>query len=279
MRPDRLRSLTFLGCLLVLASATPSQAIGIELPITPFPAGGSYSGETIRFPAREADAVDGFHVLNGFFDIFIELPELHRAVPSPAIDSFFDVFVDVELTGTMCGGPLPCPGSPLSNTRGQSHVQGTEQAANPDTFDTEMLMLDLRGDSALGPFMLRESPSRPSLGQTRRLNGLPPGEPYIGSFFDIFTELSIDGGQTGIESFGSSRFTLRGGGHGARARGSRAGNVAAHGHGRRRAGAPPDESPREHGVGVATRSTCDRPDRHDSHEGRAPISWLSCLSG
>ena len=211
MTLDRLRSLTFLGCFLVLAGATPSQAIGIELPITPFPAGGSYSGETIRFPAREVDSVGGFHVLNGFFDIFIEFPELHWATPSPAIDSFFDIFVDVDLTGTLCGGPIPCAGSPMANTLGQAHMQGTERAADPDTFDTEMLMLDLHGDSALGPFMLRESPTRQSLGQTKRLNGLPPGTPYIGSFFDIFTELSIDGGQTWIESLGSSRFTLQGG--------------------------------------------------------------------
>ena len=42
--------------------------------------------------------------------------------------------------------------------------------------------------------MLRESPSLPSRGKTS-VQGL--GRTYrIGSFFDVFTEISLDGGQT-----------------------------------------------------------------------------------
>jgi hypothetical protein len=73
------------------------------------------------------------------------------------------------------------------------------------TFVTEMLAMDLTG----GPIRIRESPSRPSLGVTRiRDIGAPgPGPPasdgyHIDSFFDVFTELSVDGGMTWIPKSG-----------------------------------------------------------------------------
>jgi hypothetical protein len=44
------------------------------------------------------------------------------------------------------------------------------------------------------PVMVRESPTLPSLGQTSVSGGL--GDYTIDSFFDVFTELSLDGGQT-----------------------------------------------------------------------------------
>lgn len=61
------------------------------------------------------------------------------------------------------------------------------------TFQTEMLQLDLIG-SAPG-VMIRESPTKQSLGScTIAPDG--GGGYRIGSFFDVFTELSLDGGQT-----------------------------------------------------------------------------------
>lgn len=85
---------------------------------------------------------------------------------------------------------------------------------NPDdtlretgVFDTEMLQLDLQGVSPFGAFMIRESPTKQSLGQTM-ISG-PPGGPYhIDSFFDVFTELSIDGGASWIPSTDAGRMTL-----------------------------------------------------------------------
>lgn len=63
------------------------------------------------------------------------------------------------------------------------------------TFDTEMLQLDMNGTSPYGPFLIRESPTKQSLGQTTITN-LGGGGYQIDSFFDVFTELSIDGGAT-----------------------------------------------------------------------------------
>lgn len=76
------------------------------------------------------------------------------------------------------------------------------------TFDTEMLSMSLTGNSPFGPFMIRESPTLPSLGRTS-ITDIGGGMYHIDSFFDVFTELSIDGGQTWIpDSQGPARVTL-----------------------------------------------------------------------
>jgi hypothetical protein len=76
------------------------------------------------------------------------------------------------------------------------------------TFDVEMLSMMLTGGPGV---MIRESPSRPSLGKTSITDigapGPAPGDPdngyHIDSFFDVFTELSIDGGMTWIPKAGN----------------------------------------------------------------------------
>ena len=65
-------------------------------------------------------------------------------------------------------------------------------------FQTEMLQLDISGGTLPPGTMIRESPTLQSTGQTT-IKSL--GTNYqIDSFFDIFTELSIDGGQTWFPS-------------------------------------------------------------------------------
>jgi len=75
------------------------------------------------------------------------------------------------------------------------------------TFDTEMLALNLSGTSPFGPFMIRESPTLASLGQTK-ISDLGGGLFRIDSFFDVFTELSVDGGQSWIPSSSSAHVVL-----------------------------------------------------------------------
>ena len=62
-------------------------------------------------------------------------------------------------------------------------------------FDTEMLALSISGGGLPGGMMIRESPTKASLGRTT-IRPDPGGGYRIGSFFDIFTEMSTDGGQT-----------------------------------------------------------------------------------
>jgi hypothetical protein len=65
-------------------------------------------------------------------------------------------------------------------------------------FDTEMLQLDISGGTLPPGIHVRESPTRQSLGRTTIRPG--SGGFYIDSFFDVFTELSLDGGQTWMPS-------------------------------------------------------------------------------
>ena len=50
--------------------------------------------------------------------------------------------------------------------------------------------------------MIRESPSRPSLGKTS-ITDIGGGLYHIDSFFDVFTDLSLDGGMTWIPKAGN----------------------------------------------------------------------------
>ncbi|MGA2497472.1 MAG: PEP-CTERM sorting domain-containing protein [Tepidisphaeraceae bacterium] len=75
------------------------------------------------------------------------------------------------------------------------------------TFDTEMTQLDLSGTTPLGTALIRESPTHASTGQTTIVD-MGGGVYNINSFFDVFTELSVDGGNSWIPSQGSTRLTL-----------------------------------------------------------------------
>jgi hypothetical protein len=64
------------------------------------------------------------------------------------------------------------------------------------TFDVEMLSMNLTGPPGV---MIRESPTRASTGKTSIID-IPGPMWHIDSFFDVFTELSLDGGQTWMPS-------------------------------------------------------------------------------
>ncbi|MSU57603.1 MAG: HYR domain-containing protein [Pedosphaera sp.] len=68
-------------------------------------------------------------------------------------------------------------------------------SGNSGMFETEMLQLDISGGTLPASVRLRESPTRPSRGATQ-IDSQPDGTQRIGSFFDIFAEVSTDGGNT-----------------------------------------------------------------------------------
>ena len=78
------------------------------------------------------------------------------------------------------------------------------------TFDTEILSMNLVGNVGGYPVMIRESPTRSSTGRVSVEGGGGGGGGYrIESFFDVFTELSIDGGQSwGPDLEAPGRMTL-----------------------------------------------------------------------
>jgi hypothetical protein len=74
----------------------------------------------------------------------------------------------------------------------RTNAYGRTAPGQTGNFLTEMVMMHLTGTIGPNTVEIRESPTLPSLGQT---SILPEGSRYrIDSFFDVFTELSINGG-------------------------------------------------------------------------------------
>ena len=82
--------------------------------------------------------------------------------------------------------------------------------ANPQVYDTEMtqMLISFPIPFGLGYALIQEDqdPNKKSVGQTTIM---PMGGMYsITSFFDVFTELSLDGGMTWHDASNSGRVTL-----------------------------------------------------------------------
>ena len=114
---------------------------------------------------------------------------------SAQIDSFFDVFTEVDLgPGSVRKGHFDFFDITyrIANNGGGGGGGGT--------FDTEMLSMTLTGEypgpGGPIPFILRESPTLASTGMHSVLPLPGRGTFQFNSFFDVFTELSLDGGQT-----------------------------------------------------------------------------------
>jgi hypothetical protein len=95
-------------------------------------------------------------------------------------------------------------GTAVANGPLAANINNTTGTGSTSMFDTEMLQLDLYGDSpGFGPVMLRESPTKQSLGK-HTIRQDPRGY-RVSSFFDVFLELSTDGGGTWIPANRSMR--------------------------------------------------------------------------
>ena len=118
-------------------------------------------------------------------------------IPSPPDDE--TVVFDVLLLGDLSVGGAPV--GPVSSTGPAMTVLLGKLGHVTGSFDTEMLSMSLTGVTPLGPFMIRESPTLASTGKTS-ITDIGGGLYKIDSFFDVFTELSIDGGSTWTPSAG-----------------------------------------------------------------------------
>jgi hypothetical protein len=131
---------------------------------------------------------DGHVTLMKLYDDSARIPPFPPPIEPYRFDSFFDIFSVIS----------PPDGPPVTLS-GQGQVEFTEVLGALNTFDTEMLSLDLRESPTLPSMRLRESPTKASLGRTS-ISLESDGQYRISSFFDIFTELSIDGGNTWVPS-------------------------------------------------------------------------------
>src|SRR5207302_886511 len=96
------------------------------------------------------------------------------------------------------GGVLHIPGQGpiLITAPGNVSVTMSNAGVNNGTsqYDNEMTQLDINGGGMPPGVMIRESPTLQSGGHTT--SRPVPGGFMVSSFFDIFTELSMDGGAT-----------------------------------------------------------------------------------
>jgi uncharacterized repeat protein (TIGR01451 family) len=86
--------------------------------------------------------------------------------------------------------PFSAPAAVSVNVASHSSLDNN----NTRFFDTEMTSMSLSGGNLPGGIMVRESPTKQSLGRTSVRNDSTGY--HISSFFDIFTEVSLDGGNT-----------------------------------------------------------------------------------
>ncbi len=122
--------------------------------------------------------------------------------------STLDANLEVKQNGiTVQNGPIQANGLTTTLVHGKYNGVGVENTTG--TFPTEMLALNLSGGTLPPGVMIRESPTRPSLGQTS-VQDIGGGLYKIDSFFDVFTELSIDGGQTWMPSMNAEGAPLSG---------------------------------------------------------------------
>jgi hypothetical protein len=145
--------------------------------------------------------------------------------------SFFDVFYDITFASAPHMPPPP-GGASTGQGNGSSLSQVSLNGLPPGTryignfamsffdvfvefssdgatrfFDTEILSMELAMATPYGLMMVRESPTLISPGHYS-VKDLGNGMYHVDSFFDIFTELSMDGGQTWTPAEGSTRFEL-----------------------------------------------------------------------
>ena len=89
------------------------------------------------------------------------------------VDSFFDVFVDLTI----------------------------EPSGAVGVFQTEIVSMSLSGEAEVAglivPFLVRESPQLESTGPLTIMD-IGGGQFQIDSFFDVWTEFSVDGGNTWV---------------------------------------------------------------------------------
>jgi hypothetical protein len=200
--------------------ATTACAVAIAIAILSSTAAAAYVSSNLLFPAPMYSSTNPVEYVtpagtyragrgHDFFDIFTEPPPGVALPVSPGVvqvNSFFDVFAEFDFDLLLSPPPVAHHHAPAPMSTSVMRLNGLPPG--DPVFATEILQLDISGGTLPGGIMVRESPTRASLGR-HALTELGGGLYLIDSFFDVFTELSIDGGQTWTP--GSSPFHLVGG--------------------------------------------------------------------
>jgi hypothetical protein len=130
-----------------------------------------------------------------------------EAVPADGVDndcdSFFDIFIEVSTDGGGTWGPMTGQGEALWTFHGGPIVAGVQPIGAEILSMSAPIHRAIPGSTEM---LIRESPTRASSGggSCTALGGGGGGY-MIDSFFDIWTELSLDGGQSWTPSAQSAR--------------------------------------------------------------------------
>jgi len=183
----RLCGLVVLGAVLVAGAPTAAWASFFDL-MGELPAP--------RYQEREEEAItypQGVMVRN------LQLSNIAPRVPVPSTgvdhdcDSFFDIYIEVSTDSGGSWGSMTGQGQAYFKFHGG--IQDGDTALQLFGGEVGPMQLVASGDGYPGGVMIRESPTLAS-GGSGGAQGAGPGGYWIDSFFDIYTELSVDGGQT-----------------------------------------------------------------------------------
>ena len=145
-----------------------------------------------------------FFPADSFFDVFVETGD--DLVQSSVGVATERNTVSASLSGMHSVGGLVNAGSTPFTLTGPMVMDVIGKGADTaGTWDTEIVSMSLMGE--VPDRIIRESPSMQSLGSVT-VNDLGGGLYHIDSFFDVFTELSVDGGSSWMASAGSTRFVI-----------------------------------------------------------------------
>jgi hypothetical protein len=170
-----------------LVLTTPAAEVVEPTPNLP-PLAGEYIGSPAQWFAFYAN---GIIITNASLDQFTQT----QSPPAPGTSQTESFGAQMSGLISVNGGASFTPFSAPASVSEQVNSRADLDTGNTRFFDTEILTLNLSGGTLPGGIMVRGSQSKTSLGRTSvRTNA--PNDYRISSFFDLFTEISLDGGNT-----------------------------------------------------------------------------------
>lgn len=187
---NRTLTLFAIGLLMCL---TVSASIVAPAPCLP-PVNSEYIPVLLGFHQGWPIGTGHIEFSNPIHDQFSNCNPLPPSVPGSMVtDSFTSTLQGTLTTNGLNPMAISAPAGVSVN------VIFLSQAGNLRTFNTQITQFDVAGGNLPPNVRLRQSVTEPTLGQTT-VQDLGNGQFLITSFFDVFTDLSIDGGQTWIPS-------------------------------------------------------------------------------
>lgn len=190
---------TLLAAALLIPAGAGAQEAGVVVAEVSLPApGAAYHGGTHVFPDAEARLTCSSH---GGFTASVAPP---RAAGTSALAEYHATF-----TGELSLGP-PADATNYA-VEGRVHMAErltfAELRGSELVLETELVVLDLQGAGMPAGILVRESPTRASIGRAT-ITTLTRGRHRVESSYEVWLELSGDGGRSWIPADAAVRMTL-----------------------------------------------------------------------